>query len=350
LTIALRASLALPPLLGGDVWDQHQLLVEVVAVHGLPDCFPRALKAQLAGGGAKRGKRRAPVSKGFGLKVCACRVVPGAEEGGASSAAAEAEHGPIAVQHIDGYEGHLDLAACGDVAVASRVAVDRASLPGSALAAGASAAAAGVECGAISIRVEIFWDAIHSGGGGGGGGAGSAPSEIRATTTATAASDPSGAPPRKRARPSVAAGSSRSSNAITTAAAIVQKRHVLGRAFIPSVAVAGDVARFPLHFVGGAGGGSDATAAAGGADAPWVSVRLWRPKLRRVKGCGETMTEKELRRHIGTCVAAQSPQKAGAAAAATAVAAKKKKVALRRGVSMYAEESDDDDESDDEDY
>lgn len=106
-----RASLVLPPLLGGDVWDQHQLLVEVVAVHGLPECFPSALKAQIAGGGKER---RTPVSKGFGLKVCACRVVVDAGEGeGASSAAeAEAEHGPIAVQHIDGYEGERVL-LCG---------------------------------------------------------------------------------------------------------------------------------------------------------------------------------------------------------------------------------------------
>ena len=250
------------------------------------------------------------------------------------------------------YEGHLNLAECGDIAVASRVAIDRASLPGSALAAGANVAAAGVECGNISIRVEVFWDAIHSGVKGGGEGAANAPSGMRATTTATATMDPSGAPSRKRARPSVAAGSSRSSNAITTAGAIVQKRHVLGRTFIPSVAVTGDVARFPLLRVGGGGEGGGgvgaASTAAGDGDSPWVSVRLWRPKLRRVKGCGETMTEKELRRHIGTCVAAQSPQKAAAAAAATAAA--KKKVALRRGVSIYAEESEDDDDSDDEDY
>lgn len=70
-------TLSLPELLGGDVWDQHKLLLEVVEVHGVRGCFPVALKDQLK----SRGKP--PVSKGFGLKVTACRV--GVAGGGGGS-------------------------------------------------------------------------------------------------------------------------------------------------------------------------------------------------------------------------------------------------------------------------
>ena len=323
-------TLSLPELLGGDVWDQHKLLLEVVEVHGVRGCFPVALKDQLK----SRGKP--PVSKGFGLKVTACRVGVagggGGSEGGggassssssasasASSLVEELDHGPIAVKHISGHKGKLDLTSAVELNVGSRLTLDRMSLPGSAVAAGASKSAKGVECGAISIRIDVFWDAIHSTGSAG--------------------------------------GARRSSNEVTSATAIVQKRHLLGRAFIPVVAVRSEVVRFPLQR--GVVDDESAAASSGGDadDAPWVSVRLWRPKLRRVRGCGETMTEKELRRHVPRCIERNAVLGAGGGGASRKRPASgelerkaKRKAAMPRRSSLYEEESGDDDDDDDEDY